>query len=511
MLTMSNAISVDALHAWELLPDDLIFLIFNHLPACVLIKASEVCKRWHRIAQDEFLWRDLLILDWKVPPNTRLPLKVGSWRQEYKRLFFHAPLVESEVLDDHSDQVLHVSYSHNGQLFATSSKDCHIKVWQSDYPAYRKFNVHMKNLNWKYTQFSQFNQNDTLLLVSGVYDGPFNFFGEIAVFTISPDSFQLLNRVRNDPFDVFGTWYNETCLISGNLLRLGHLNSSCYLWLNRAMRSPQATGDPFLRLFNFRNRNASSVRTIQVAKCQRKGQECNATNCCCGKCDETPAPVLEASGGDGDRLFIFTTGTKCCSPHQIGIKRILEADTAHLSSQRLKPELKGNDDMVDGAKFDAPDHLIEMHGHIIGMCLSQDNRYLYVNSRPWPQGAEIQDPLNAPPIAQEIDIHVIDLWKMRDLGVCHRAHKAYTPNDECFFIFLDVSDLYVASGAEDHHGYLWDRHWGVCLQQYNHDDVVNCVAFNPCDSEVLVTVSDDNKVKIWRSRNRRKLLASTRL
>lgn len=35
-----------------------------------------------------------------------------------------------------------------------------------------------------------------------------------------------------------------------------------------------------------------------------------------------------------------------------------------------------------------------------------------------------------------------------------RAHRAYTPNDECFFIFLDASDLYLASGAEDKHGNL---------------------------------------------------------
>ncbi len=72
------------------------------------------------------------------------------------------------------------------------------------------------------------------------------------------------------------------------------------------------------------------------------------------------------------------------------------------------------------------------------------SRYLYVNSRPWPQAYEIDDPLYPPPIAQEIDIHVIDLRTMSEVGTMHRAHKAYTPNDECFFIFLDVCDEYVA-------------------------------------------------------------------
>ena len=71
-------------------------------------------------------------------------------------------------------------------------------------------------------------------------------------------------------------------------------------------------------------------------------------------------------------------------------------------------------------------------------------RYLYVNSRPWPQGYVIDDPLSPPPIAQEIDIHVIDLVTIQEVGTMHRAHKAYTPNDECFFIFLDVCDEYVS-------------------------------------------------------------------
>lgn len=35
------------------------------------------------------------------------------------------------------------------------------------------------------------------------------------------------------------------------------------------------------------------------------------------------------------------------------------------------------------------------------------------------------------------------------------------------------------SGAEDKHGYLWDRHYGVCVAKFPHADVVNSVAFNP--------------------------------
>lgn len=46
------------------------------------------------------------------------------------------------------------------------------------------------------------------------------------------------------------------------------------------------------------------------------------------------------------------------------------------------------------------------------------------------------------------------------------------------------------------HAYLWDRYYGVCLAKYQHGDVVNSVAFNSRDSEMLVTTSDDYTIKV---------------
>lgn len=109
-------------------------------------------------------------------------------------------------------------------------------------------------------------------------------------------------------------------------------------------------------------------------------------------------------------------------------------------------------------------HLIHSFLFFAGMGLSPDHRYLYVNSRPWPKDYVISNPLEPPPIAQEIglyfvskkicecdfirffilDIHVIDLATLKKVGNMLRSHKAYTPNTECFFIFLDVCDNYVA-------------------------------------------------------------------
>lgn len=50
----------------------------------------------------------------------------------------------------------------------------------------------MKYFSWQYTQFSQFNESDTLLMVSGV-----NFVtsGEIAVFSVQGEIF-LYNKLK---------------------------------------------------------------------------------------------------------------------------------------------------------------------------------------------------------------------------------------------------------------------------------------------------------------------------
>lgn len=94
--------------------------------------------------------------------------------------------------------------------------------------------------------------------------------------------------------------------------------------------------------------------------------------------------------------------------------------------------------------------LTDMVHNYCNICtLCSQNRYLYVNSRPWPRGYMIKNPLDPPPIAQEIDIHVIDLVTLKEVGTMLRAHKAYTPTNECFFIFLDVCNEYVARYSDE--------------------------------------------------------------
>lgn len=506
---------------WDSLPYPLLLRVLSHLSARDICRCGCVCSSWSLAADDELLWRRKFQEDWKVDPS--IPLLEGArWKSEYRRLYFEAPVVEAEVLCDHDHQVLHVSFSHDGTRFASCSKDGHVKLWSAAHPARVAHTRNMRELCWNYTQFSQFNESDTLLLVSGVHFGTNTASGEIAVFNLQ-EEFVLQCRVLNKPYDIFGTWYTDHYLLSGKLHFLGQMLSCSAVWLNKAWQESDSEKKPIVKqLFKFFNKNASSVRTILVANCEQPQVD--------GTLVSEPSSSLEDDDTDEDstdvddpldpreKLLIFTTGSLTYAPHQVGFKRIKpfrfaepEKEPPSLLqrlAQRQEARREPLPDPLEQA-FDDVDHLVDMHGHIIGMGLSPDHRYLYINSRPWPQNYVIEQALSPPPIAQEIDIHVIDLTTMKEVGNLLRSHRAYTPNDECFFIFLDVSEKYVASGAEDKKGYLWDRHYAVCLAKLPHEDVVNAVAFNPKDPEMLVTASDDFTLKVWRSRAKARALGLT--
>ncbi|XP_078406597.1 F-box/WD repeat-containing protein 5 isoform X2 [Cetorhinus maximus] len=543
------------------LPDTILLEVFLKLEHQDVLAAGTTCRQWYGVSRDEFLWKDLFYRYYNVNRSVPRHPAAVSWLGEFQRLYDTIPRVQVETLKEHRDQVLHVSFSHNGYLFGSCSKDCFVKVWNNDLEISVLHSANMRPYNWSYTQFSQFNAEDTLLLVSGVYTGPHSSSsGEIAVFSL--DDFTLLSRVRNKPYDVFGCWLNETHLISGNLHWIGNMTSCSVLWLNKAYQDIESENiNVVKRLFQLQNLNASTIRTVIVADCSRHnspdlllGSEEQLTSPTprvfdlgdsedevCSKLkhrSENQGEVMVSSQADERReenvlsawglstmdekqiearvaeLFlqaktkpadmallseqqttqdkkylIFTTGSLTYTPHQIGIKQILPHHMT-TSGPVLGEERSSNE------FFDALDYTIDVHGHIIGMGLSPDHRYLYVNSRAWPKGCIISDPMNPPPIAEEIDIHVFDLKTMQEVTQTLRAHTAYTPNDECFFIFLDVSRDYVASGAEDRHGYIWDRHYNICLAKLQHEDVVNSVAFSPVDQEMLITASDDCTLKI---------------
>ena len=85
------------------------------------------------------------------------------------------------------------------------------------------------------------------------------------------------------------------------------------------------------------------------------------------------------------------------------------------------------------------------------------------------------------------------------------GHKGYTPTEQAFYLYMDASKDFVASGSEDSNGYIWEKNYNVLLTRLGHNECVNCVFFNPKDQETCITASDDHTLQLWTSKRRIRL------
>uniref|UniRef100_A0A1B0DJU1 Uncharacterized protein n=1 Tax=Phlebotomus papatasi TaxID=29031 RepID=A0A1B0DJU1_PHLPP len=108
---------------WHLIPEPILLKIFFYLTPREILNSGETCRRWCDISRDDYLWRKVFKRDFKVDKNIGLKPGAESWSSEFRRLTNNIPMVLTDVLTEHSHQVLHVSFSHNGKYFATCSKD----------------------------------------------------------------------------------------------------------------------------------------------------------------------------------------------------------------------------------------------------------------------------------------------------------------------------------------------------------------------------------------------------
>ena len=188
-VTIFNQAGIDYFNRWQDLPDSLFLHIFEYLRPREVLSSSQVCKKWYRNAKDELLWKKLFISyymgihSWTRGTKLLSPLS-NSWLLEFQRLYSQTPVVESQILDEHQDEVLHVAFSHDGRLFASSSKDCQAIVWDiTSGEARVKLKLDFREHRWEYVQFCEFSKDDTLLLVSGINERRrLNFMGELDTF-----------------------------------------------------------------------------------------------------------------------------------------------------------------------------------------------------------------------------------------------------------------------------------------------------------------------------------------
>ena len=72
------------------------------------------------------------------------------------------------------------------------------------------------------------------------------------------------------------------------------------------------------------------------------------------------------------------------------------------------------------------------------------SRYLFINCRPWVGDIDRTDPWATPDLSPNIEVRIIDLCTLKDVGVRYKGHKGFSPPNMCCFVFLDVSQDFVA-------------------------------------------------------------------
>ncbi|XP_045216701.2 F-box/WD repeat-containing protein 5-like isoform X2 [Mercenaria mercenaria] len=615
---------------WQDIPDSILLHIFSFLDVPNLGHVAQSCKTWNRVSLDESLWKDLLHSEIHVTCG-QLAQRKRSWREEVKRVKYHVPTVLTETLTEHTDEVLHVSFSHNGKLFSTTSKDATLKVWAVGYPTALKYSKDFRELlAWDFTQFSSFNESDTMVLVSSVKSTHvIDRRGYMAILSLIHD-FEILRVVTMDPSQLFGAWLDDTTFLGGSLeISLDRFATTVQIEAHEVTEifSPLPLPAPALNveessgksLFTFSSETASLIKFLTVANIVKKdcrdvvmstspcledlntneqetavkdelsNSDKGVNDCikdgnsdseellaaaCKGKADkpmtgsydemehscvdlelnmeedhsetvniatadepvcrnclkqiysektvsfgeaicdclyerhdvagsqvegiQRPA-VLELGASCSESLdnwtnkekdmkqleknLILVTGEFAVALHQIGFKNVPPYTKESVLASGATPMDSDNPEgfMVVNysnndihivhrqQKLDTPDHLIDLFGHVTGLCLTPDQRYLFINCRPWVGDVDRTDPWATPDLSPNIEVRIIDLYTLKDLGVRYKGHKGFSPPNMCCFVFLDVSQDFVASGSEDARGYLWDRHYQSLLASYEHE------------------------------------------
>jgi len=477
---------------WEELPEPLLISIFNQLTASEALACGRVCSQWLAASRDGPLWKRLLCRDFSLKfSSTRLREGALGWLDEYRRLVDETPTVLHSVLHGHTDEVLHVAFSHAGDHFVTCSKDAKVLVWHiagPDREVQLKATIDMKKeQNWVNTWGGRYNKTDSLLLVAGVIN---EIDGMISVLDTS--NFSILWTVPNNPYDVMGAW------VPGNLS--GHLGEGQWLSGRMVDFEDEEFDEPCAMVqINTPNPSALKEYPEQRTILKMRGDHYDGTNYlrCLLVSEQTtlpsphshsPAVLQEDTKQRNGETFtlVFLCSQSTSVPHQIGFKQ-------------FRSEQRNIEDLEAAEEVRAPDHRVELHGHVVGIALDHSGRFLFANVRRWPSGAQPNGG-EPPPIAQEIEMVVIDLKTLNILPKTFTGHKGFTDSTGAFYIYLDTSPLLVSSGSEDHKARVWDRHWGCNVATLHHDQCVNCVAFSPTDPQLLVTVSDDKTIKLWMSR-----------
>ncbi|XP_048751978.2 F-box/WD repeat-containing protein 5-like [Ostrea edulis] len=461
---------------WENLTDPILLAVFSFLDKHELNSICRTCKNWYRIAQDESLWKRLIFRNF----GCRYSRHDESWKSELKRLTYHVPKRLHQTCLGHVDEIYYVCFSNSGKLIATCGADGSVKVWQ--YGNNTELLQSRQVLDRpSYANYVEFNEAETQVLVNCIVRVDEDMQAILAVLSIEKGL--AIVAARNSWFPNFrGTWlHNDTFLIA-DVLAFFFSNDNVKLvactfyddlddsvLLERPLGEHLADDNVELRPIVEMERDEYRPHFVKVIDWSKWNQD--------NSIEHDPNSSLN------EKVIII-------------FQQSLEWDIVHrLVFYKLDVD-------CEVPSVAEPMKIIVINSGCMGVQLSADHRDIVYNFRRIYVAGDNS--------YYEKDVHtmVINLASTGEKPEIFTENKALEEST-LFYLFPSISSDFIASGSEQDVAFLWDRHSKLVIAQLPHklsdpnaQNGVSGVAFHPHDQEVLVSVADDCKVRIWMSANR---------
>ena len=166
--------ALNHLSSWNDIPEPVLIKILKRLDIKDVIACSEVCIDWNRASEDQLLWKHHFSRmfgrehnDTGIEKHFELKSCSTSWKEECIRLIDNVPTVLIQTLKSHTDEVVHVAFSHDGNEFASCSKDNKVIIWKKFLDGYYmpSETIDMSIYDWTCPAQAHYSPSDTKIMV----------------------------------------------------------------------------------------------------------------------------------------------------------------------------------------------------------------------------------------------------------------------------------------------------------------------------------------------------------
>lgn len=198
--------------AWTVLPDPLLMKVFSYLDARDLTISGMVCSRWRGLSLSHYLWRRLLETAYQL--HSSLDDDRPCYK-EYRRLAQLGTPRAVQVLEEHLDEVWHVTFSHDGTLLAAGGKQGRLIVWDvvdtESIKVLWQLDGRGPPVRAAELMYMEFSSNDELLLVSASVSRQ----NMLALAFVCDSRLGTVLLVVQDVFIyAFASWFNNSWFVT---------------------------------------------------------------------------------------------------------------------------------------------------------------------------------------------------------------------------------------------------------------------------------------------------------